>query len=382
MTDRELNAVSRTTFAAEGVKERDGLQRLLRENLDVLGQDLLLISEEFQGREGSQRRIDLLAIDREANLVVIELKRGETGAHMELQALRYAALAAPMVFEDVVAELAVTEQISQDEAEERLLDFLDSEPSEGGEFNAEVRIILVSADFSKELVATVLWLNDHGLDIRCVRLRPHRVADRLVLNIDPMIPLPEAGDYVFKQRAKTEARRVARASAQGWTGHWFFNVGDLPGGHRRWEDARRYGFIQAGGAPRYRDKLLGLGPGDRVLAYLKGHGYVGVGVVAGVPRPLRDFVVESEGKPLVDLSIMGTVDQHLLDDDERGEFCAAVCWETTVPRESAVRIEFFRRGIACHLMRQSQVDAVIAALREAAAALPAGTGQSGDAPQS
>ena len=33
--------------------------------------------------------------------------------------------------------------------------------------------MLVSAEFSKEVTTAVLWLNAHGLNIRCVRLRPH-----------------------------------------------------------------------------------------------------------------------------------------------------------------------------------------------------------------
>ena len=36
-----------------------------------------------------------------------------------------------------------------------------------------VRIILVAADFSKELTTTVLWLNERDLDIRCLRVRPY-----------------------------------------------------------------------------------------------------------------------------------------------------------------------------------------------------------------
>jgi hypothetical protein len=42
--------------------------------------------------EDSSRSIDLLCIDKQANLVVIELKRTEDGGHMELQAIRYAAM--------------------------------------------------------------------------------------------------------------------------------------------------------------------------------------------------------------------------------------------------------------------------------------------------
>ena len=41
-------------------------------------------------------------IDRNANLVVIELKRTEDGGHMELQAIRYAAMISTLTFGQVV----------------------------------------------------------------------------------------------------------------------------------------------------------------------------------------------------------------------------------------------------------------------------------------
>jgi len=55
----------------------------------VISPDTLVIAEEFSEWTEGARRIDLLGIDKQANLVVVELKRDETGAHMELQALRY-----------------------------------------------------------------------------------------------------------------------------------------------------------------------------------------------------------------------------------------------------------------------------------------------------
>ena len=54
----------------------------------MLGDDLYVLTEEFGEWEESRRRIDLLAIDKQANLVVIELKRTDDGGHMELQAIR------------------------------------------------------------------------------------------------------------------------------------------------------------------------------------------------------------------------------------------------------------------------------------------------------
>ena len=84
--------------------------------------------EEFSDWEDSKRRIDLLALDKQANLVVIELKRTSDGGHMELQAVRYASMISSMTFEQAVRvhEAFLTQMDESPEtAQARILDFLD-----------------------------------------------------------------------------------------------------------------------------------------------------------------------------------------------------------------------------------------------------------------
>jgi hypothetical protein len=71
-------------FGALGLYERADLQRLLRDNIKALSEDLLVVAEEFGEWEDARRRIDLLAVDKAGRLVVIELKRTDDGGHMEL----------------------------------------------------------------------------------------------------------------------------------------------------------------------------------------------------------------------------------------------------------------------------------------------------------
>jgi hypothetical protein len=218
-----LERVAETTFAAESIKERGDIQRLLRADISVLSPDLMVIAEEFSDWTDSQRRIDLLCIDREANLVVVELKRTEDGGHMELQAIRYAAMVSSMTFERVVA--AHARYINGDDAYQRaetaLLDFLDWETPSSGALSDTVRIILLSADFSTELTTAVMWLNKRGLDVSCFRLKPHRLGADILIDIQQIIPLPEAADYEVKLRAqRQEAERVASSRGEIFRRFW------------------------------------------------------------------------------------------------------------------------------------------------------------------
>ena len=212
-----IDPVEETSFAALGLHERRDLQRLLRENIGVIDPEILVVTEEFGGWDDSRRRVDLLALDKSANLVVIELKRTEEGGHMDLQAIRYAAMVSTMTFERVVEIYAdYLKQTGKDNLEPRkaLLDFLEWDEPVDGEFAQDVRIVLASAEFSRELTTSVLWLNDHDIDIRCVRLKPYRFDGHVLVDVQQVIPLPEASEYQVRVREKVREERQARTGGR------------------------------------------------------------------------------------------------------------------------------------------------------------------------
>lgn len=155
--------------------------------------------------------------------MVIELKRTEAGEHMDLQAVRYAAMVSAMRFDEVTdaygghaAKYRTDEDI---DARGELLDWFGVE--EGGEeavISSDVRIILVSADFGREITTTVLWLNGFaGMDIRCIRLVPYRLDERVLLDVQQVIPLPEAADYQVRLRQKQKQQERVRRDGRDFT---------------------------------------------------------------------------------------------------------------------------------------------------------------------
>ena len=213
ITPDQLRPLSQASLAEMKVRERDDLQRLLRTQIDVLGEDLYVLAEEFGDWEDSRRRIDLLAVDSQANLVVIELKRTADGGHMELQAIRYASMVSTMTFEraaEVHAEFLARIGENRAEARGRLLEFLGWDEADEEAFAPDVRLILVSEDFSKELTSAVLWLNERELDIRCIRLRPYQDGKTRLIDVQQVIPLPEAQDYQVQMREKVRVGRRER----------------------------------------------------------------------------------------------------------------------------------------------------------------------------
>lgn len=207
----QIVAIPRTSFSDAGLRERQDLQRLFRDQVEIISPDTLVIAEEFGEWEDSRRRIDLLGIDKDGYFVVIELKRDDD-SKMDLQAVRYAAMVSTLTFDQAVKVFGryLTSRGREGDPESLILDFLGWEEPDDESFAPDIRLVLASADFSKELTTSVLWLNDHGIDIRCVRYEPYEDAGRILLDVQQVIPLPEAEDYQIQIREKAARERTAR----------------------------------------------------------------------------------------------------------------------------------------------------------------------------
>ena len=223
ISENGIQTIPKTSFQSSGILERDHLQNYLRDKIEIIYPNTLIISEEFSEWDESKRRIDLLGIDKDANLIVIELKRTVTGDHMELQALRYASMISTMSFEKCISiyQKYIDVRGFEKNAREELMTFLEWDTPLENEFASDVKIVLASADFSKELTTSVMWLISKGIDITCIKLTPYTFKDDLLLDINQIIPLPEAESYLIKIKEKTAERQVAIQSSRDKTKYLF-----------------------------------------------------------------------------------------------------------------------------------------------------------------
>lgn len=475
-TAREVSAA---TLAGLKYRERYDLQEWVLANPRLLGEDLLVITSEFDRFDRTSERLDVLALDTRGKLVVVELKRSAVGTHAELQALRYAAYCSNLSLDDV-ADLHGEylrrrgDDVSHAEALSRVRDFVE-EP--GFEIlDNKPRIILAAEEFPPEITATVMWLRTFELDVTCVRLRPHLVGEHLVLDSSVLIPLPEARNFLIgrerkeveqtirtrsapvnadeyaarltsqarplfqdlRERILGSAELVERTYQNGisyrrrddgtwltWIeatanevriaippeaenerllgvktfGSWpvvsvrdgdeaaeaarlvltdygvrhkalgspqtvrdyYVSFGEGP--HRRWEDAVRYGFVSAGQGTWYSQTLRKLEPGTRIFAYIPAKGYVGVGIVRERAVPVRDFMVDANGKHLsiLEADVLAPEMGENADDPEKREYLVRVEWIQTLTRETAYRFEkmFANQNSACRLTHRPTLDALI-----------------------
>ena len=114
-------------------------------------------------------------------------------------------------------------------------------------------------------------------------------------------------------------------------GLYYYNIGEGP--HRNWDDYRKFGFISAGQGTRWRDAMLGFQKEDVVAAYLKGRGFVGIGILNDRAKPIREVIIK--GKPLLSYNLCCPRMDDNVESDELCEYVAPVKWIAAVERSRA-----------------------------------------------
>ena len=219
--NRESEKIAEVDFARLGFQERRDIQEWVAANPGILGEDLLIIGKEFSGFDRVNERLDLLAVDAEGKLVVIELKRDDTGADAHWQAIKYASYLRHASTEDLVRMLADHEGSSESDAEAMLLQHLNAEDLNA--LNNSQRIILASHRFAPEVTSAALWLNEKVPDedlLTCVQLTPFQDSqtDTLYVQANAIIPVPGIDKYIIKpgELPRGSVSRSRRRKSSAW----------------------------------------------------------------------------------------------------------------------------------------------------------------------
>lgn len=152
------------SLSEASITERYDLQEYICNSPDAffqeIGQSLFLIAKEVQPSSDVEDRIDILALDKEGQAVVIELKRGNNKLQM-FQAISYAGMVSSWQPQDFFSRIGP-------ELQEKLTDFLEVENEQ---INIRQRIILVAEAYDYSVLVGAEWLTEKfGVDILCCRL--------------------------------------------------------------------------------------------------------------------------------------------------------------------------------------------------------------------
>jgi hypothetical protein len=347
---------SLTRLSPSGIALERQLEDYIEADPMLLGERLLIVGRQVPTAHGGF--IDLLAIDAEGVVHVLELKRDKTPRDVVAQTLDYGSW---------VAELGRTEIVDLyrrhrgggafDEAFAEFFN-VDSAPDE---INASQVFTIVAASVDSATERIVRFLNEtFEVPVNVVFFRHFHDNGASYL----------ARTWLVSQEVEAAPRPLAKArrTREPWNGHdWYVSFGE-ESGRRVWEDARRFGFVSAGGGEWYSRSLRNLPLGARIFVCVPKSGYVGIGRVSGPVTRFSDAVVTVDGRQerLAGLPLAGTYrHDEGGDSDGTAEYVVPVQWDATVPASQAIwkRGLFANQNSACKLSKQFTIDTVATALK-------------------
>ncbi len=155
-----------TTMIETGRKETEDLEKWIKNNPSILGQDILIIGEQVPTKSGS---IDLLGIDKSGNLIIIELKRDMLPRDALAQAIDYASDVSSWNV-DKINEVCI--KYTGQELEDYLNEKFEGVNLEDLRINENQRILLVGFSVEESLQRMIEWLsNNYNVGINAIILK-------------------------------------------------------------------------------------------------------------------------------------------------------------------------------------------------------------------
>jgi hypothetical protein len=320
----------RVDFSAIETERR--LEDVLAQDLGILDPELLLIGRQVPTAYGGF--IDLLAMDREGNLVVIELKKDRTPREVVAQVLDYGSWIASLEDDDIAG--IFEDYLQKHRSGEKNTSLDEAFCNKFGEnvipesLNESHELIVVAAELDNSTERIINYLTEFGVAVNAVFFRFFKDGGGEYLSRAWLIAPEQA-----------EAKVVDRRERLPWNGEYYVSFGHRDDGtSRHWEDARKYGFISAGGGDWYTRTLNMLEPEGRVWVNIPQQGYVGVGKVLEGPVPAEKFTVTTDdGRqvPISELSLRGELCRPSDNEPGTEEQLVRVKWIKTVPVSQAVK---------------------------------------------
>jgi hypothetical protein len=209
LIDREknrINKLEKKSFSELEFTERKHLQEWIANDPTSLGEELLIIQKEFNGFNDTNERLDLLALDKLGNIVVIENKLDDSGRDVTWQIIKYSSYCSSLSKHEII-------KIYQDFlggrgiAEEKISEFFDNKEIDEINLNQGLtsqRLILVAANFRKEITSSVLWLMNFKIRIQCFKVTPFSLDEQLFLTFEQILPTKDTEDFAISMASKSQ----------------------------------------------------------------------------------------------------------------------------------------------------------------------------------
>jgi|GEM_PF-4045515 len=217
VVDGNVEVLQPTDFGGH-ISEAE-LEQVILQAPEALGEELLPLGNQLADFSEDQQRLDILAIDKAGEIVLIELKAVTQFGLTDIQAIAYAGgyadLPASHYAETLKRSLAsengepfrkaagLPGQASSEEVREAIAEFLALDSFADWAPSRQVRIKLLAPGFTKRVLKNVKWLGDvYGMPIEAIRAQLVVSGEAKQFSFDRILPLPgdEAFDLTVRER--------------------------------------------------------------------------------------------------------------------------------------------------------------------------------------
>jgi len=307
-----------TALVHSRLKSEEILEDMIETDSSILEDDWMIIGRQVVTNHNKE--IDLLAIAPDGSLVIIELKKSKTPRDVVAQAIDYATWVEGLKADEIsnIFEAYSKGKNLKDAFKSRFHVELEEE-----NLNQSHQMVIVASELDDATERIIKYLTERGIAINAVFFEVFSDGAEQFLSrkwfVDPATVQSGLSDHA--------------ATKEPWNGEFFVSFGDDE--QRSWEDARKYGFVSAGGGAWYSRTLNLLRSGDRIWVRIPKVGYVGVGIVEGGAIPASEFEVYENGKAvsILDITSPAKYDSRVNSDDQ--EYFVKIKWITTLSRANA-----------------------------------------------
>ena len=315
------------------------IEKWVAQDLTLIGVDGIIVGQQVETDHG--KRIDLLAMDEEGNLIIVELKRNKSPRDIVAQVLDYASWVCRLNTSEI-HQLAFDKNnrdltgIYRDRFGKSLPETL----------NTTHQMMVVASEFDEATKRIIEYLSEqHNVGINAAFFNVFEQGGRQYLTTDALLE---------QEKVVERATRKARGP---WTGYYYITGGSEA--DRQWEPMRHNGFFSAHGGRFYTDKLANLSMGDSVFYYQKGNGYLGYGVVSQEKTKADQFKLE-DGRKLTDVVDEAYLTENI-DNPDLACYVVGIDWKTTFPNDDAKSFSgiFANQNIVCKIYQQETADFLV-----------------------
>ncbi len=324
--DNSLNKLEFSRLPLE-----DNLHKAIKNDMSIISDELLLIGSEVLTVYG--KRIDLLAINIEGNIVIIELKRDRTPREVVAQTIDYATWVQKLSYVEVTDLFKLN--YPGKNLETAFFDKFGTSLPE--ELNKQHEMLIICSELDSETERIINYLSEnYSVPINAVFFRYFQKKGNEFLTRSWLIDPSEVNEK--SQTLKSESKK------EPWNGKDFVGNVDVVDEVSSWEDCIKYGFISAGGGKWYSNTLKQLFPGARLFAMIPKVGYLGVGIVKDYVVPISEFKISCDGnnKLILDMPLKCEGIKKHADDLEKCEYLVRIDWIKTEQESEAFWVKGLR----------------------------------------